>query len=163
VTTVVETSTTVVCPYATTTVSGGVTTSTILTTTYVCPSAGTYTIAPVTTVVSKETIWVYPTVASYPPRLLQRRQLPPTRRLRRHRHPPHPLHHQPVAIPEDSEPLARNGPSLTPRSPALAARMPPLSRQKSNRLLQQDTVPFESMPLSAPASRPSALPVRHTA
>lgn len=66
VTTVVETSTTVVCPYATTTVSGGVTTSTILTTTYVCPSAGTYTIAPVTTVVSKETIWVYPTVASYP-------------------------------------------------------------------------------------------------
>ena len=66
VTTVVETSTTVVCPYATTTVSGGVTTSTILTTTYVCPSAGTYTIAPVTTVVSVETVWVYPTVTSYP-------------------------------------------------------------------------------------------------
>jgi exo-beta-1,3-glucanase (GH17 family) len=66
VTTVVETSTTVVCPYATTTVSGGVTTSTILTTTYVCPSAGTYTIAPVTTVVSTETVWVYPTVTSYP-------------------------------------------------------------------------------------------------
>ena len=66
VTTVVETSTTVVCPYATTTTSGGVVTSTILTTTYVCPSAGTYTIAPLTTTVSKSTVWVYPITASYP-------------------------------------------------------------------------------------------------
>lgn len=66
VTTVVETSTTVVCPYATTTTSGGVVTSTILTTTYVCPSAGTYTIAPLTTTVSKSTVWVYPITTSYP-------------------------------------------------------------------------------------------------
>jgi exo-beta-1,3-glucanase (GH17 family) len=67
VTTVVEHSTTVVCPYATTVVSGGVTTSTISTTSYVCPSAGTYTIAPVTTVAECETVWVYPTVTSYAP------------------------------------------------------------------------------------------------
>lgn len=67
VTTVVETATTVICPYATTSTSEGVVTSTILTTTYVCPSAGTYTIAPLTTTVSTSTIWVYPTAASYPP------------------------------------------------------------------------------------------------
>lgn len=65
VTTVVETSTTVVCPYAAVSTSGGVVTSTILTTTYVCPSAGTYTIAPLTTTCSESTIWVYPTPASY--------------------------------------------------------------------------------------------------
>jgi exo-beta-1,3-glucanase (GH17 family) len=67
VTTVVETSTTVVCPYATETTSAGVVVATILTTTYVCPTAGTYTIAPLTTVCETETIWVYPTVTSYPP------------------------------------------------------------------------------------------------
>lgn len=67
VTTIVETSTTVVCPYATVTTSGGVTTSTILTTTYVCPSAGTYTIAPITTTVVSSTVLVYPTPASYAP------------------------------------------------------------------------------------------------
>jgi exo-beta-1,3-glucanase (GH17 family) len=67
VTTVVEHSTTVVCPYATTVVSGGVTTSTISTTSYVCPSAGTYTIAPMTTVAECEKVWVYPTVTSYAP------------------------------------------------------------------------------------------------
>jgi len=67
VTTIVETSTTVVCPYATVSTSGGVTTSTILTTTYVCPSAGTYTIAPITTTVVSSTILVYPTAASYAP------------------------------------------------------------------------------------------------
>jgi len=65
VTTVVETSTTVVCPYATTTEAEGVVTSTILTTTYVCPSAGTYTIAPLTTTCSESTVWVYPTPASF--------------------------------------------------------------------------------------------------
>lgn len=67
VTTVVETSTTVVCPYAAETTSAGVVVTTILTTTYVCPTAGTYTIAPLTTVCEIETIWVYPTVTSYPP------------------------------------------------------------------------------------------------
>lgn len=67
VTTIVEISTTVVCPYATVSTSGGVTTSTILTTTYVCPSAGTYTIAPITTTVVSSTLLVYPTAASYAP------------------------------------------------------------------------------------------------
>lgn len=67
VTTVVETSTTVVCPYAAVQTSGGVETTTILTTTYVCPTPGTYTIAPVITVCETETIWVYPTVTSYAP------------------------------------------------------------------------------------------------
>jgi len=66
VTTSVITSTTVVCPYATTVSEGGVVTSTILTTTTVCPSAGTYTIAPLTTTVTESTVWVYPTAASYP-------------------------------------------------------------------------------------------------
>lgn len=67
VTTVVSTSTTVVCPYATVSTSGSVTTSTILTTTYVCPSAGTYTIAPITTTVTTDTVCVVPTPASYAP------------------------------------------------------------------------------------------------
>lgn len=56
VTTVVETATTVVCPYAAvSTASGGVATSVIETTTYVCPAAGTYTIAPTTTTVTAPT------------------------------------------------------------------------------------------------------------
>jgi exo-beta-1,3-glucanase (GH17 family) len=59
VTTVVETATTVVCPYAT----SGV----VSTTTYVCPSAGTYTIAPITTVVVEETVVVVPVVQTYAP------------------------------------------------------------------------------------------------
>jgi len=67
VTTIVKTSTTVVCPYATVVTEEGVVTSKILTTTYVCPSAGTYTIAPETTSVSKSTVLVYPTPAEYAP------------------------------------------------------------------------------------------------
>lgn len=67
VTTVVKTSTTVVCPYATVVTKEGVVTSKVLTTTYVCPSAGTYTIAPQTTSVSKSTVLVYPTPAEYAP------------------------------------------------------------------------------------------------
>lgn len=67
VTTIVETSTTVVCPYATAITKDGVVTSTILTTSYVCPSAGTYTIAPETTSVSVSTVLVYPTASSYAP------------------------------------------------------------------------------------------------
>ena len=47
VTTVVETATTVVCPYATQKTENGVVTKILETTTYVCPAAGTYTIAPV--------------------------------------------------------------------------------------------------------------------
>jgi exo-beta-1,3-glucanase (GH17 family) len=66
VVTVVETSTTVVCPYAAISTSGGVVTSVVETTTTVCPSAGTYTIAPLTTVCEVETVWVYPTPTSYP-------------------------------------------------------------------------------------------------
>jgi exo-beta-1,3-glucanase (GH17 family) len=64
---VVETATTVVCPYATTKTEGSVVTSVIETTTYVCPSAGTYTIAPVTTVVVEETVVVVPVVTTYYP------------------------------------------------------------------------------------------------
>lgn len=67
VTTIVETATTVVCPYATVSPVGGTVTSIIETTTYVCPSAGTYTIAPMTTSVSQSTVMVYPTPVSYPP------------------------------------------------------------------------------------------------
>lgn len=67
VTTVVETSTTVICPYATVKTSGTVTTSVIEMTTTVCPSAGTYTIAPTTTTVSTSTILVVPTPVSYTP------------------------------------------------------------------------------------------------
>lgn len=67
VTTVVETATTVTCPYATVKPTGSTTTSVIETTTYVCPSAGTYTIAPMTTYVPTSTMLVYPTPASYTP------------------------------------------------------------------------------------------------
>ncbi|KAI1804039.1 glycoside hydrolase family 17 protein [Daldinia bambusicola] len=67
VTTIVETATTVTCPYATVSTSEGVVTSVIETTTYVCPSAGTYTIAPTTTTVDKSTIVTVPSVTSYPP------------------------------------------------------------------------------------------------
>lgn len=67
VTTVVETATTVTCPYATVKPTGSTTTSVIETTTYVCPSAGTYTIAPITTYVPTNTAVVYPTPATYTP------------------------------------------------------------------------------------------------
>ncbi|KAF4259281.1 hypothetical protein KXW98_006847 [Aspergillus fumigatus] len=67
VTTVVETATTVVCPYATVEPSGTTVTSVIKTTTYVCPSAGTYTIAPTTTTVPTSTVIVYPTPAVITP------------------------------------------------------------------------------------------------
>lgn len=68
VTTIVETATTVVCPYATvSTQSGGVVTSLIQTTTYVCPSAGTYTIAPTTTTVTVPETVTVPVVATYTP------------------------------------------------------------------------------------------------
>ncbi|KAI1818433.1 glycoside hydrolase family 17 protein [Poronia punctata] len=66
VTTVVSTSTTVVCPYATVTTSEGVTTTIIETTKYVCPTPGTYTIAPTTTTVTQDTTITYPVVTSYP-------------------------------------------------------------------------------------------------
>lgn len=52
VTTIVATSTTVVCPLATVTVEDGVTTSKIYTTTYICPSAGTYIIGATTSTVT---------------------------------------------------------------------------------------------------------------
>lgn len=62
VTTIVETATTVVCPYATVKPSGSTVTSVIETTTYVCPSAGTYTVVPpTTTTVPTSTVLVYPT------------------------------------------------------------------------------------------------------
>lgn len=67
VTTVVETATTVTCPYATVKTSGTVTTSVIETTSYVCPSAGTYTIAPITTVVTEDCTVTYPVPTSYCP------------------------------------------------------------------------------------------------
>lgn len=68
VTTIVETATTVVCPYATvSTQSGGVVTSLIKTTTYVCPSAGTYTIAPTTTTVTVPETVTVPVVATFTP------------------------------------------------------------------------------------------------
>ncbi|ETS87615.1 hypothetical protein PFICI_01443 [Pestalotiopsis fici W106-1] len=67
VTTIVETATTVTCPYATVSTSGSVTTSVIETTTYVCPSAGTYTIAPTTTTVTAPTTVVVPVVSTYCP------------------------------------------------------------------------------------------------
>lgn len=67
VTTVVETSTTVVCPYATVKPTGSTVTSVIETTTYVCPSAGTYTIAPMTTHVPSSTVLVYPTPQTITP------------------------------------------------------------------------------------------------
>ncbi|KAH8429849.1 putative cell wall glucanase (Scw11) [Aspergillus melleus] len=67
VTTIVETATTVTCPYATVKPSGSTVTSVIETTTYVCPSAGTYTIAPTTTYVPSSTVVVYPTPATFTP------------------------------------------------------------------------------------------------
>lgn len=67
VTTVVETATTVTCPYATVKPSGSTVTSVIETTHYVCPSAGTYTIAPTTTYVPSSTVVVYPTPATFTP------------------------------------------------------------------------------------------------
>ncbi|KAJ4008207.1 hypothetical protein NW752_010087 [Fusarium irregulare] len=67
VTTIVETATTVTCPYAKETEHDGVVTSVIETTTYVCPSAGTYTIAPITKTCEEETVIVYPVPTSYAP------------------------------------------------------------------------------------------------
>ncbi|KAL4893269.1 glycoside hydrolase superfamily [Aspergillus ambiguus] len=68
VTTVVETSTTVTCPYATVKPTGSTVTSVIETTTYVCPAAGTYTVVPpTTTVVPSSTVLVYPTPATFTP------------------------------------------------------------------------------------------------
>ncbi|KAM0197999.1 hypothetical protein ACHAPI_004327 [Fusarium lateritium] len=67
VTTIVETATTVTCPYAKETEHEGVVTSVIETTTYVCPSAGTYTIAPITKTCDEETVIVYPVPTSYVP------------------------------------------------------------------------------------------------
>jgi exo-beta-1,3-glucanase (GH17 family) len=67
VTTIVETATTVTCPYAKETEVNGVVTSVIDTTVYVCPSAGTYTIAPITKSCDVETVLVYPVPTSYAP------------------------------------------------------------------------------------------------
>jgi exo-beta-1,3-glucanase (GH17 family) len=67
VTTIVETSTTIVCPYATVKPSGSTVTSVIETTTYVCPSAGTYTIAPITTTVTSPTVVIVPTPVTVTP------------------------------------------------------------------------------------------------
>ena len=67
VTTIVETATTVTCPYAKETTTNGVVTNVIETTVYVCPSAGTYTIAPITKTCTEETIIVYPVPTSYTP------------------------------------------------------------------------------------------------
>lgn len=69
VTTIVATSTTVVCPLATVTVEDGVTISKIYTTTYICPSAGTYTIGATTSTVTG-TVTVpceYPAPTAFPP------------------------------------------------------------------------------------------------
>jgi exo-beta-1,3-glucanase (GH17 family) len=67
VTTIVETSTTVVCPYATVQTVEGTITSTILTTTYVCPAAGTYTIGAYTVTANATSTCVYPVPTSYVP------------------------------------------------------------------------------------------------
>ncbi|KAJ6161760.1 hypothetical protein N7485_009990 [Penicillium canescens] len=68
VTTVVETATTVTCPYATVKPTGSTVTSVIETTTYVCPSAGTYTVVPpTTTTVPTSTVLVYPTPQTVTP------------------------------------------------------------------------------------------------
>ncbi|KAJ4397033.1 hypothetical protein N0V93_001257 [Gnomoniopsis smithogilvyi] len=65
---VVETSTTIVCPYATVkTNTAGVVTSVIESTTYVCPSAGTYTINPTTTTLTAAQNVTVPVIATYPP------------------------------------------------------------------------------------------------
>lgn len=69
VTTIVATSTTVICPLATVTVEDGVTTSKVYTTTYICPSAGTYIIGATTSTVTG-TVTVpceYPVPTAYPP------------------------------------------------------------------------------------------------
>ncbi|KAF6836854.1 beta-glucosidase btgE [Colletotrichum plurivorum] len=67
VTTIVESATTVVCPYATEKTKDGVVTSVVETTTYVCPTPGTYTIAPTTTTVTEPTTCVYPVVTTVVP------------------------------------------------------------------------------------------------
>ncbi|UNI15128.1 hypothetical protein JDV02_001694 [Purpureocillium takamizusanense] len=67
VTTIVKTATTVICPVATVSTSGTVTTSTIVQTTFVCPTPGTYTIAPTTHTVSESTVLVYPVPSSINP------------------------------------------------------------------------------------------------
>jgi exo-beta-1,3-glucanase (GH17 family) len=68
VTTIVETATTVTCPYATVKPTGTTVTSVIETTTYVCPSAGTYTVVPpTTTTVPTSTVLVYPTPQTVTP------------------------------------------------------------------------------------------------
>ncbi|GKT41886.1 putative beta-glucosidase C [Colletotrichum spaethianum] len=67
VTTIVESATTVVCPYATEKTTNGVVTSVVETTTYVCPTPGTYTIAPTTTTVTAPTTCVYPVVTEVVP------------------------------------------------------------------------------------------------
>ncbi|KAI9764527.1 MAG: hypothetical protein M1840_008353 [Geoglossum simile] len=67
VTTIVETSTTVVCPYATVETVKGTITSKILTTTYVCPAAGTYTIGAQTVTATETSTCVYPVPTSYVP------------------------------------------------------------------------------------------------
>jgi len=67
VTTIVETSTTVVCPYATVQTVEGTITSTILTTTYVCPAAGTYTIGAQTVTATETSTCVYPVPTFYVP------------------------------------------------------------------------------------------------
>lgn len=69
VTTIVQTSTTVVCPIAAVETAGDITTSKVVMTTYVCPSAGTYTIgASTTTVTGTVTVpCTYPVPTAYPP------------------------------------------------------------------------------------------------
>lgn len=67
VTTVVEQSTTVVCPIAAEETQDNTITSVIHTTTYVCPTPGTYTIGASTTSVSTSTVIVFPTPAVVTP------------------------------------------------------------------------------------------------
>jgi exo-beta-1,3-glucanase (GH17 family) len=68
VTTVVETETTITCPYATVKPHGSTVTSTIEYTTYTCPAAGTYTVVPGTvTTVPTSTVLVYPTPQTFTP------------------------------------------------------------------------------------------------
>jgi exo-beta-1,3-glucanase (GH17 family) len=68
VTTVVESSTVVTCPYATTSATGTTVTDIIAYTTYTCPVAGTYTVVTGTeTVVPSSTTLVYPTVSTITP------------------------------------------------------------------------------------------------
>lgn len=67
VTTVVQESTTVVCPVAAEETHDSTITTVLHTTTYVCPSAGTYTIGASTTSVPTSTIVVVPTPATVTP------------------------------------------------------------------------------------------------